>query len=121
MALPQDTKCIKFNKVSCWTLLKAFVLCMFVAICSAVFNAVGCHWWESNSVGATSSALVATQNGDNYIWDTGASTNLMGVQSTVGLTDADKIMLDPPIDIDTAAGPHQVAFKVKAWCKPLAQ
>ena len=105
MALPRDAKTIKFSKVSCWTLMKAFFLCMSVAICSVVLSLVGHNWLSTDSEMAVPSSLAATRNGDDYIWDTGASIDLMGVQDATNLSDADKITLNPPLAIETVAGP----------------
>ena len=41
---------------------------------------------------ATPSAVVATQHGDDWIWDSGASLHLIGVQDTVNLSEADNSM-----------------------------
>ena len=123
MTLPVDNniKSVRISRVSCWTLIKALVLCMFVAICSVVSCFVGHNWLSIVSEVATPSLFVATRNGDEYIWDTGASIDLIGEQDTDKLTKADKVPLDPPLIIDTAAGPHKANSKHKIWCKPLGQ
>ena len=70
---------------------------------------------------ATPSAVTATKHGDDWIWDSGASLNLIGVQDTADMTEKDKIYLNPPITINTAAGQQVVDYKVLAYCQPLAQ
>ena len=111
LVLPKDTKTVKFSRVSCWTLIKALALCIFVAICSVVSCFVCQNWLSTVSDVAVPSIFVATRNGDEYIWDTGASIDLIGVQDTDGLTKADKVPMDPPMITDTAAGPHKFDFK----------
>ena len=121
MVLPTNAKTLSIANASFWTLSKALFLCIFVAICSVLSCVVSHNWLSTVSDVATPSVFVATRNGDEYIWDSGASIDLVGTQDIDRLTEADKIVMDPPQVIDTAAGPHKVDFKVKVWCKPLRQ
>ena len=69
----------------------------------------------------TNIVMVGLQHGGDWIWDTGASMDLIGKQDTVNMTEKDKITLDPPIRIDTAAGKTTVDYSVEAYCEPLGQ
>ena len=60
--------------------------------------------------------MVGLQHGGDWIWDTGASMDLIGKQDTVNIAAQDKIMLEPPIRIDTASGKASVDFSVEAYC-----
>ena len=47
--------------------------------------------------------------------------DLIGKQDAMNISEKDKIMLDPPIQIDTASGKNSVEFSVEAYCHPLDQ
>ena len=47
--------------------------------------------------------------------------DLLGSQDIPDLAEKDKIYLDPPLPIDTAAGRQYVEYKIKTWCKPFMQ
>ena len=116
--IPEVRK-VRIAGSTCWTLLKALLLCILIAVCSTVFD-VSAILGEVVHV-ATPSAVVATQHGDDWIWDSGASLHLIGVQDTVNLSEADKIPCIPPTVIDTAGGQQVVDYKVLAFCKPIMQ
>ena len=114
-----EVKKVRIAGSTCWTLLKALLLCILVTVCSLVFD-TSAILGEVVHV-ATPSAVVATQHGDDWIWDSGASLHLIGVQDTVNLSDADKIPCIPPTVIDTAGGQQVVDYKGLAFRKPIMQ
>ena len=121
MALPPSKAHVRIVKPSCWTLLKALCLCMLLAVCTTVIYPVLNAFLGQDVLVATPSAVIATAHGDDYIWDSGASMDLLGSQDIPDLAEKDKIYLDPPLPIDTAAGRQYVEYKVKTWCKPFMQ
>ena len=116
IVLPPERRHIEIMAPSLW----ALILCVLIRICMMIYYPIATII-GSDAVFATASAVVGLQNGEDWIWDTGASMDLIGKQDATQLTETDKIALNPPINIDTASGKTSVEFKVECQCLPLNQ
>ena len=101
--------------------LWAFIVCVFIKLCMMILSPLATDFGRENVLFANTAAVVGLQHGEEWIWDTGASMDLIGKQDAMNIMEKDKIMFDPPISIDTASGKTSVDFSVEAYCNPIGQ
>ena len=70
--------------------LRALLLCVLIRICRMVCNPIA-EILGSDAVFAAASAVVGLQNGEDWIWDTGASLELIGEQDATRLPNETKL------------------------------
>ena len=86
MALPTGDKNVRIAESSRWALLKPLCLCIFVTVFSMAGDPIANAIFGQGVLYAAPSAVLGIQNGDDWIWDSGASMDLIGVQDTVNMT-----------------------------------